>query len=66
VTSIVTNPSVQAAASAPPVDAWEVFRSDVRRVTRGMEAAAGRTPVPVNCNTGTYTATRDNVDVFLK
>lgn len=30
------------------------------------ERAAGRTPVPVNFNTGTYTATRDNVNVFLK
>ena len=30
------------------------------------ERAAGRAPVPVNFNTGTYTATRDNVDVFLK
>lgn len=30
------------------------------------ERAAGRAPVPVNFSTGTYTATRDNVDLFLK
>lgn len=30
------------------------------------DAAAGIVPIPVNYNTGTYTVTRDNVDLFLK
>ena len=30
------------------------------------DKAAGVTPIPVNYNTGTYTVTRDNVDLFLK
>jgi len=30
------------------------------------DKAAGATPIPVNYNTGTYTVTRDNVDLFLK
>jgi ABC-type sugar transport system substrate-binding protein len=33
---------------------------------RPDERAAGRTPVPINYNTGTYTVTRENVDLFLK
>jgi ABC-type sugar transport system substrate-binding protein len=30
------------------------------------DKAAGVTPIPVNYNTGTYTVTRENVDLFLK
>jgi len=30
------------------------------------DKAASVTPIPVNYNTGTYTVTRDNVDLFLK
>ena len=29
------------------------------------DRAAGIWPIPVNYNTGTYTVTRDNVDLFL-
>jgi hypothetical protein len=30
------------------------------------DRAAGIWPIPVNYNTGAYTVTRDNVDLFLK
>jgi hypothetical protein len=34
------------------------FTSDDKR--------AGIVPIPINYNTGTYTVTLDNVDIFLK
>jgi ABC-type sugar transport system substrate-binding protein len=41
------------------------FRHSRLRFTSD-DKAAGVTPIPVNYNTGTYTVTRDNVDLFLK
>jgi ABC-type sugar transport system substrate-binding protein len=41
------------------------FRHSKLRFTSD-DKAAGVTPIPVNYNTGTYTVTRDNVDLFLK
>jgi len=41
------------------------FRHSKLRFTSD-DRVAGVTPIPVNYNTGTYTVTRDNVDLFLK
>jgi ribose transport system substrate-binding protein len=41
------------------------FRHSKLRFTSD-DKAAGVTPIPVNYNTGTYTVTRENVDLFLK
>jgi ribose transport system substrate-binding protein len=41
------------------------FRHSKLRFTSD-DKAAGVTPIPVNYNTGTYTVTRDNVDLFLR
>jgi len=43
---------------------YQVKHSPLKFTTDDKKA--GITPIPVNYNTGTYTVTRDNVDVFLK